>query len=99
MSIPPVTLDRAAALTGGNTDAADRKTREHVRYGLDAVLRGLAAQQLPFHLVLGASRSVRARPSRRSASRSFGRGIHTADAAPDRNVGNRGDAGASRLTR
>lgn len=35
--------DLAAALTGGNPDAADRKMREHVRFGLDAVLRRLAA--------------------------------------------------------
>ncbi len=33
--------DLAAALTGGDPDAADRKMREHVRFGLDAVLRRL----------------------------------------------------------
>ena len=35
--------DLAAALTSGDPDAADRKMREHVRFGLDAVLRRLAA--------------------------------------------------------
>ena len=35
--------DLAAALTGGDSDAADRKMREHVRFGLDTVLRRLAA--------------------------------------------------------
>lgn len=69
MSIPPVTLGRAAALTGGNTDAADRKMRDHVRYGLDSVLRRLAAQQLPFHPVLHASRS--ARPSEPAICKPF----------------------------
>jgi DNA-binding GntR family transcriptional regulator len=35
--------DLATALTSGDPDAADRKMREHVRYGLDAVLRRLTA--------------------------------------------------------
>ena len=35
--------DLAATLTGGDPDAADRKMREHVRFGLDTVLRRLAA--------------------------------------------------------
>ncbi|OHE79101.1 MAG: hypothetical protein A2107_01115 [Verrucomicrobia bacterium GWF2_62_7] len=35
--------DLALALTDGNPDAADRRMREHVRFGLDAVLRRLAA--------------------------------------------------------
>lgn len=33
--------DLAAALTGGDPEAADRRMREHVRFGLDAVLRRL----------------------------------------------------------
>jgi DNA-binding GntR family transcriptional regulator len=35
--------DLAAALISGDADAADRKMREHVRFGMEAVLRRLAA--------------------------------------------------------
>ncbi|MBI5683649.1 MAG: GntR family transcriptional regulator [Verrucomicrobia bacterium] len=35
--------DLAASLTDGDPDAADRKMREHVRFGLDTVLRRLAS--------------------------------------------------------
>lgn len=35
--------DLAEALTGGDAETADRKMREHVRYGLGEVLRRLAA--------------------------------------------------------
>jgi DNA-binding FadR family transcriptional regulator len=35
--------DLAAMLTGGDPDEADRKMREHVRFGMETVLRRLAA--------------------------------------------------------